>query len=72
MACLLSDYGKEEIIQSMNLINGFLLFSIRGIHLPIVLLTYSSVMYKLKESTLYLKCGENSTIYFLFTQYGAP
>ena len=29
-------------------------------------------MYKLKESTLYLKSGENNTIYFLFTQYGAP
>ena len=26
-------------------------------------------MYKLKASTLYLKSGENSTIYFLFTQY---
>ena len=29
-------------------------------------------MYKLKESTLYLKSGEDNTIYFLFTQYGAP
>ena len=29
-------------------------------------------MYKLKEFILYLKSGENSTIYFLFTQYGAP
>ena len=29
-------------------------------------------MYKLKESTLYLKSGENNTIYFLFTQYCAP
>ena len=28
-------------------------------------------MYKLKESTLYLKSGENGTIYFLFTQYSA-
>ena len=36
----LSDYRKEEIIQSMNLINGFgERDSIRGIHLPIVLLT---------------------------------
>ena len=26
-------------------------------------------MYKLKESTLYWKSGENKTIYFLFTQY---
>ena len=29
-------------------------------------------MYKLKESSLYLKSGEISTIYFLFTQYDAP
>ena len=29
-------------------------------------------MYKLKESTLYLKSEENNTIYFLFTQYAAP
>ena len=29
-------------------------------------------MYALKESTLYLKSGENGTIYFLFTQYDAP
>ena len=29
-------------------------------------------MYKLKESTLYLKSGENITIYILFTQYDAP
>ena len=29
-------------------------------------------MHKLKESTLHLKSGENNTIYFLFTQYGAP
>ena len=38
---LLSDYRTEEIIQSMNLINGFgaRSYSIRGIHLPIVLLT---------------------------------
>ena len=28
-------------------------------------------MYELKESTLYLKSGENSTIYFLSTQYDA-
>ena len=27
-------------------------------------------MYKLKETILHLKSGENSTIYFLFTQYG--
>ena len=32
----LSDYRKEEIIRSMNLINGFGArgYSIRGIHLP--------------------------------------
>ena len=32
----LSDYGNKEIIQSMNLINGFGArgYSIRGIHLP--------------------------------------
>ena len=30
------------------------------------------MMYKLKDSTLYLKSGENNIIYFLFTQYGAP
>ena len=37
----LSYYRKEEIIGSMNLINGFGArdYSIRGIHLPIVLLT---------------------------------
>ena len=29
-------------------------------------------MYKLKESTLYSKPGENNTIYFLFIQYAAP
>ena len=29
-------------------------------------------MYKLKEPTLYLKSGANNTIYFLFTQFGAP
>ena len=29
-------------------------------------------MYKLKEFTLYLKSGENNTLYFLFTQFGAP
>ena len=28
-------------------------------------------MYELKEFTLYLKSGENNTIYFLFTQFGA-
>ena len=39
--CLLSDDRKEEIIRSMNLINGFGArgYSIRGIHLPIVRLT---------------------------------
>ena len=54
----------------MNLINRFgaRSFSIRGIHLPIVL----SIKYKLKESTLYLKSGENNTIYLFFIQYGAP
>ena len=33
---LLSDYGKKEIIRSMNPINGFGArgYSIRGIHLP--------------------------------------
>ena len=32
----LSDYRKEEIVRSMNLINGFSArgYSIRGIHLP--------------------------------------
>ena len=37
----LSDYRKEEIIRSMNLINGFGTrgYSVRGIHLTIVLLT---------------------------------
>ena len=37
----LSDYRKEEITRSMNLINGFGArgYVIRGIHLPIVLLT---------------------------------
>ena len=37
----LSDYREEEIIWSMNLINGFgaRSHSIRGIHLAIVLLT---------------------------------
>ena len=32
----LSDYRKEEIIRSMNIINGFSArgYSIRGIHLP--------------------------------------
>ena len=73
--CLLSlsDYTKEEIILSMNLINGFGArgYSICGRHLPLVLLTYWSVMYKLKGSTLYLKSGANNTIYFLFTQFGA-
>ena len=36
-----SDYRKEEIIRSMNLINGFgaRSYSIRGIHFLIVLLT---------------------------------
>ena len=65
---------KEEIIRSMKLINGFgeRDHSNRGIHLPIVLSTLLSIMYKLKGSTLYLKSGENNTIYFLFTQYGAP
>ena len=29
-------------------------------------------MYKLNKSTLYLKSGVNNTIYFLFTQFGAP
>ena len=39
--CLLSDYRKEEIIRSMNLIYGFGARgnSICGIHLPTVLLT---------------------------------
>ena len=38
---LSSDYRKEEIIWSMNLINGFgtRSYSIHGIHLPIILLT---------------------------------
>ena len=38
--CLLSDYRKEEIIRSMNLISGFRArsYSIRCIHLPVVLL----------------------------------
>ena len=63
----LSDYRKEEIIRSINLINGFGArgYSIGGIHLPIVLLT--SIMYKLNKSTLCLKSGVNNTIYFLFT-----
>ena len=54
----------------MNLINGFSArgYSIRGMYLPVVLSIQLSVMYKLKESTLHLKLGENSTIYFLFTQ----
>ena len=36
---LLSDYRKEEIIRSINLINGFgaRSYSILGIHLPIAL-----------------------------------
>ena len=36
MPLSLSDYRKEEIIRSMNLINGFGAtgYSIRGIHLP--------------------------------------
>ena len=36
---LLSDYRKEEIIRSMNLINGFgaRSYSVHGIHLLIVL-----------------------------------
>ena len=29
-------------------------------------------MYKLKESTLQSKSGENNTLYFLFSQYAAP
>ena len=39
---LLSDYRKEEIIRSMNLINCFGArgYSIRGIYLPIVLLLF--------------------------------
>ena len=39
--CLLSDNRKEEIIRSMNLIDGFGArgYSIREIYLPIVLLT---------------------------------
>ena len=38
---LLSVYRKEEVIRSMKLINGFSTrgYSIRGIHLPIVLFT---------------------------------
>ena len=38
---LVSDLRKEEIIRSMKLIDGFGAggYSIRGIHLPIVLLT---------------------------------
>ena len=53
--------------------NGFGVrsYSICGIRIPVVLLTYFSIMYKLKDSTLYLKSGENN-IYFLFTQYVAP
>ena len=61
---------KEEIIWSMNLIDGFSArgYSTRSIHLPIVLLT----LYKLKGSALYLKSWENNAIYFLSTLYGAP
>ena len=41
VGCLLADYRKEEIIRSMNFINGFDARgnSICGMHLPIVLLT---------------------------------
>ena len=58
----------------MNLINGFgaKSYSIHGIHFPLVLLMQLSIMYELKESTLYSKSGEYNTIYFLFTQYAAP
>ena len=44
---LLSDYRKQEIIWSMNLINGFgaKSYSIRSIHLPIVLLTFNVNVY---------------------------
>ena len=39
--CLLSDYRKEEIIRSMNLINGFgaRSYSIRGIYISYPLRT---------------------------------
>ena len=69
MSCLLSDYGKEEIIRSMNLI-VFNVFNswYTSPSSPFRII----VMYKLKESTLYLKSGENSTIHFLFTQYDTP
>ena len=65
---------RRNKLRSINLINGFdsRSYSICGIRLPIVLLTYLSIMYKLKDSTLYWKSGENNIIYFLFTQYGAP
>ena len=65
---------RRNNLRSINLVNcfGARSYSICGIRLPIVLLTYLSVMYKLKDSTLYLKSGENNIVYFLFTQYGAP
>ena len=51
----------------MNFINGFGArgYSIRGIHLPIVLLMQLSVRYKLKGSTLYSKSGENNSIFLI-------
>ena len=65
---------RRNNLRSINLINGFgtRSYSICSIRLPIVLLTYLSIVYKLKDSSLYLKSGENNIICVLFTQYGAP
>ena len=51
----------------MNIINGFgaRSYSIRGMHLPIVLLTQLSIMYKLKGSASYLKSGGHNTIPYI-------
>ena len=70
----LSDHRKEKIIWSMNLINGLGArgYSIRGIHLPNS--PFNVIAYNVQVERMYLtlEIRENNTIYFLFTQLGAP
>ena len=70
----LSDYRNEEIIRPMNLINGFCArgYSIRGIHLPNSLFNVIAYNVYVERVYLMLEIRGKNTIYFLFTQFGAP
>ena len=63
-------YWFEQYIEPPTTILEFATTAIK--HGGAVKVMPETLMYKLKESTLYLKSGENSTTYFSLTHYGAP